>query len=178
MRIAIMAVSAMAVVSIGGCAAYTRGMGTQAPSGRIAVATLRKADGTPVGRATAREATGGLRITIDALGMPTGTHGAHIHTSGRCEGPDFMTAGGHWTPAGTQHGSLNPAGPHDGDLPNIIIGTDGRGTLGVTVAGGTLDGLLDADGAAMVIHAAADDMTTDPSGNSGARIACGVFAVN
>jgi Cu-Zn family superoxide dismutase len=110
--------------------------------------------------------------------MPTGTHGAHIHTSGRCEGPDFMTAGGHWNPAGTQHGSLNPAGPHDGDLPNIIIGTDGRGTLGVTVAGGTLDGLLDADGAAMVIHAAADDMTTDPSGNSGARIACGVFAVN
>lgn len=178
MRIAIMAAAATTLVSLGGCAAYTNGMGTQTESGRIAVATLKTPDGTAVGRATAREATGGLRITIDAMMLPTGTHGAHIHTTGRCDAPDFMTAGGHWNPAGTQHGSMNPAGPHEGDLPNIIIGTDGRGTLGVTIPAGTLNGLLDADGGAMVIHAKADDMATDPSGNSGARIACGVFAVN
>ncbi|OYW23021.1 MULTISPECIES: superoxide dismutase family protein [unclassified Sphingomonas] len=178
MRIAIMAGAALAVIGMGGCASGANDMGAQLPAGRIAVASLLTAAGTPVGRSTAREVTGGLRVTIDATGLPEGTHGAHIHTTGRCDGPDFMTAGGHWNPAGTQHGSLNPAGPHEGDLPNIIIGTDGRGTLGVLVPGGTLDGLLDADGGAMVIHAAADDMMTDPSGKSGARIACGVFSVN
>ncbi|WP_374132123.1 superoxide dismutase family protein [Sphingomonas sp. 28-62-20] len=153
-------------------------MGKQEPSGRIAVAALKLADGTDVGRATAREATGGLRITIEAMALPAGTHGAHIHAVGRCEGPDFMTAGGHWNPGGTQHGAMNPAGPHEGDLPNLVIGADQRGTIGVTVPGGTLAGLLDADGAAMVIHASADDLMTDPSGKSGARIACGVFAAN
>ncbi len=178
MRMAIMAAAAVSAASIGGCASYNEGMGPQAPSNRIAVAMLRTADGTNVGRATAREVTGGLRVTIDAVALPAGTHGAHIHAVGRCEGPAFMTAGGHWNPAGTQHGSMNPAGPHEGDLPNIIIGTDGRGTMGAVIPAGTLDGLLDTDGGAMVIHAAADDMMTDPSGNSGARIACGVFAVN
>ncbi len=178
MRIAIMTGAVLATLGISGCASYTQGMGSQELSSGIAVAVLRKADGSPVGRATAREVQGGLRVTIDAMALPTGTHGAHIHTTGRCDGPDFMTSGGHWNPAGTQHGSMNPAGPHDGDLPNIIIGTDGRGTLGVLVPAGTLDRLLDSDGGAMVIHAAADDMMTDPSGNSGARIACGVFAVN
>ncbi len=178
MRIAIMTGAVLAMFGIGGCASYTQGMGAQELSSGIAVAVLRKADGSPVGRATAREVQGGLRVTIDAMALPTGTHGAHIHTTGRCDGPDFMTAGGHWNPAGTQHGSMNPGGPHDGDLPNIIIGTDGRGTMGVLVPAATLAGLLDSDGGAMVIHAAADDMMTDPSGNSGARIACGVFAVN
>lgn len=178
MRLAIVACAAGALVCIGGCASYTKGMGKQEPSGRIAVAALKLADGTDVGRATAREATGGLRITIEAMALPAGTHGAHIHAVGRCEGPDFMTAGGHWNPGGTQHGAMNPAGPHEGDLPNLIIGADQRGTIGVTVPGGTLAGLLDADGAAMVIHASADDLMTDPSGKSGARIACGVFAAN
>ena len=73
---------------------------------------------------------------------------------------------------------MNPAGPHEGDLPNLVIGADGRGTLGITIPGGTLDGLLDADGGAIIVHASADDLMTDPSGNSGARIACGVFKAN
>lgn len=178
MRFAVVATTTMATLALGGCAGYTKGMGKQDPIGRIAVASLLTADGKGVGRATAREATGGLRVTIDATGMPTGTHGAHIHTTGRCDSPDFASAGGHWNPAGTKHGSMNPAGPHEGDLPNLIIGNDGRGTLGVTIPGGTLDGLLDADGGTMIIHAGMDDMMTDPSGNSGGRIACGVFAVN
>ena len=163
---------------VSGCASYAEGMGTHEPTGPVAIAALMTASGAPVGRATAREATGGLRVTIDVSGMAPGTHGVHIHTTGRCDGPDFMTAGGHWNPLGTKHGSMNPAGPHEGDLPNLVIGADGRGTVAVTIPGGTMAGLLDADGAAMVVHANADDLVTDPSGNSGARVACGVFSPN
>lgn len=170
-----MATAAVAL-SIGGCADYAKHMGVQTPGGRIALAPLANARGIAVGRATAREATGGLRISVDVTGMAPGTHGAHVHTTGRCDAPGFMTAGGHWNPTGTKHGTLNPAGPHEGDLPNLVVGADGRGTLGITIPGATLEGLLDADGSAIVIHADIDDLMTDPSGNSGARIACGVFA--
>ena len=75
-----------------------------------------------------------------------------------------------------KHGSMNPQGPHEGDLPNLIVDTGGRGTIGAMIPGATMAAMLDADGAALVIHAAADDLQTDPSGNSGARVACGVFA--
>ena len=150
--------------------------GAAMPGGRLATAQLLDATGRPVGRATVREVAGGLRVTVDARGLPAGTHGAHLHTVGRCDPPDFTSAGPHWNPAGTKHGSMNPQGPHAGDLPNLLVGRDGRGTLGAVLAGATMDGLLDADGAAMVIHAAADDLTTDPSGNSGARVACGVLS--
>ncbi len=176
MRNAITGVAAVALLSIGGCADSEQHMGVQIPGGGIALAPLLTEAGVAAGRATAREAIGGLRITIDATGLTPGTHGAHVHTVGRCDAPGFMTAGGHWNPTGTKHGSLNPAGPHEGDLPNLVIGKDGRGTLGIVVPGATLAGLLDDDGSAIVIHAASDDLTTDPSGNSGARIACGVFA--
>lgn len=149
--------------------------GAAMPGGRLATAQLTDTTGRPVGRATVREVAGGLRVTIDARGLPAGTHGAHLHTVGACTPPDFTSAGPHWNPAGTKHGSMNPQGPHGGDLPNLLIGKDGRGTLGVVLAGATMDGLLDADGASMVIHAAPDDLATDPSGNSGARVACGVL---
>lgn len=143
---------------------------------RMAVATLQAADGTMVGRASVREVPGGLRVTVDAHGLSAGEHGVHIHTKGLCEGPDFMSAGGHWNPTGAKHGARNPAGPHEGDLPNLVIGKDGRGNVGVIVPGASFDTLIDADGAAMVVHAGADDLVTDPSGNSGARVACGVFS--
>ncbi|MBY0520929.1 MAG: superoxide dismutase family protein [Sphingomonas sp.] len=178
MRFVMVATMAAATLALGGCAGYTKGMGEQNPVGRIAVAPLMTADGKAVGRATAREATGGLRITIDVTGLPAGTHGAHIHTIGKCDAPDFMSAGGHWNPGSTKHGSMNPAGPHEGDLPNLVVDNDGHGSVAITLPKGTLDGLLDADGSALVVHANMDDMMTDPSGNSGARIACGVFAVN
>ena len=116
-----------------------------------------------------------MGVSLDASALPPGTHGAHIHMVGRCDAPDFTTAGGHWNPTSKQHGTMNPAGPHEGDLPNLIVGTDGRGTLAITIPGATMAGLLDADGSAMVVHAGADDLRTDPSGNSGGRIACGVF---
>ena len=109
------------------------------------------------------------------LAVPPGAHGAHVHTVGRCDPLGFESAGGHWNPTGAKHGANNPAGPHLGDLPNMTVGADGRGTVSFTVPGATMDGLLDADGATMMVHANADDLVTDPSGNSGGRIACGVF---
>ena len=163
-----------AAVTLAGCQTDRSGS-TAAASYRTAVATMRTATNADAGRATATEVEGGLRLTLDARGLPAGTHGAHVHMVGRCDAPDFTTAGSHWNPTSRQHGTMNPQGPHSGDLPNLIVGTDGRGTIGVTISGATMAGLLDADGAAMVVHAAADDLKTDPSGNSGARIACGVF---
>jgi len=168
----------LTALALAGCQRNDAGkveMGEQVPGGRTAVALLRTAAGADVGRATATEVGGGVRFTIDGKAMPPGTHGAHVHMVGRCDAPDFTTAGAHWNPAGTQHGTMNPQGPHNGDLPNLIVGTDGRGTLGVTVPGATIDGVLDTDGSAMVVHANPDDLKTDPSGNSGGRIVCGVF---
>jgi Cu-Zn family superoxide dismutase len=168
----------LAALVLAGCQREDAGkveMGEQVPGGRTATALLRTAAGADAGRATASEVGGGVRFTIDGRGMPPGTHGAHVHMVGRCDALDFTTAGAHWNPGGTQHGTMNPQGPHNGDLPNLIVGTDGRGVLGVTVPGATMDGVLDADGSAMIVHANPDDLKTDPSGNSGGRIVCGVF---
>ncbi len=173
----LMGMTALAALAgmLAGCQTDRSRDAATAASYRTAVATMRTAANADAGRATATEVEGGLRFTLDARNLPPGTHGAHIHMVGRCDAPDFTTAGSHWNPAAKQHGTMNPQGPHAGDLPNLIVGTDGRGTIGITVPGATMDGLLDADGGAMLVHATADDLKTDPSGNSGARIACGVF---
>ncbi|MFO1261225.1 MAG: superoxide dismutase family protein [Sphingomonadaceae bacterium] len=125
---------------------------------------------------------GGLEVTVKAIGLTPGVHGVHIHTVGTCTAPDFASAGGHWNPTAKHHGMENPDGAHMGDLPNITIGADGTGTLTFTVPGASLSGgdtpLLDADGAAIVVHAGPDDMKTDPSGNSGGRVACGVIGAH
>ncbi len=176
-----MMTAAAGAMLVAGCA--TMGGGTAADSTAStgmsssggARAVLRMADGTEVGRAVATETGGAIRVSLDVSKLPAGPHGAHVHTTGRCDGPDFTTAGGHWNPTQKKHGTMNPQGPHQGDLPNLVIGSDGRGTIGAVIPGATLAGLLDADGAAMVIHAGPDDLMTDPSGNSGGRIACGVF---
>ncbi len=165
---------AAAAIAISGCATTGADMAaTTAPGGASAV--LRMADGTEVGRAVATAANGSVRITATGSALPPGPHGVHVHTTGRCDGPDFTTAGGHWNPTATQHGSRNPMGPHAGDIPNMTVGANGRGSLSFTLPSGTMPGLMDGDGASFVIHAAADDYKTDPSGNSGERIACGVF---
>ena len=143
--------------------------------GGAAVAILRTATNADAGRATATEVEGGLRFTLDASALPPGTHGAHIHMVGRCDAPDFTTAGGHWNPTSKQHGTMNPAGPHEGDLPNLIVGTDGRGTVGDHDPRRDDGRAARCGRPAMVVHASADDLMTDPSGNSGGRIACGVF---
>lgn len=149
--------------------------GAPIAGGARATAILTTVTGIKVGRATVADVQDGVRVTFDGRALPPGTHGIHIHTVGRCDAPDFASAGGHWNPTGMKHGSMNPQGPHEGDLPNLIVDTGGRGTIGAVIPGATLAALLDADGAALVIHADADDLQTDPSGNSGARVACGVF---
>jgi Cu-Zn family superoxide dismutase len=141
-------------------------------------AVLHDASGAEVGRARLQQAGKGIRVTIQVTKLAAGTHGVHVHAAGRCDGADFASAGPHWNPTNRQHGKDNPAGMHKGDLPNIVVGTNGRGNLGFTVDAATLGDLLDADKAAIVVHAAADDYRTDPSGNSGARIACGVLSAS
>jgi Cu-Zn family superoxide dismutase len=143
-----------------------------------AVAQLADATGRGVGQATLLETRGGVRILIDVTGLPPGIKGVHIHEVGRCDPPAFDSAGAHFNPTKVEHGSSNPRGPHAGDLPNITVEADGRGHLEVTARRVTLQtgptSLVDADGSAVVVHERADDLRTDPSGDSGARIACGV----
>ena len=148
--------------------------------GATATAELRNVNGQPVGTAVLSQVGDVVRIVLEAQGLPPGTKGVHIHEVGSCEGPTFTSAGGHFNPVGKQHGLLNPQGPHAGDLANIVIGPDGKGRLEtsaslVTLGSGT-NSILDANGSALVIHAAPDDFRTDPTGNSGARIACGVIS--
>jgi Cu-Zn family superoxide dismutase len=110
--------------------------------------------------------------------MSQGVHGVHLHMVGSCEAPDFESAGAHLNPEGREHGTQNPAGAHLGDLPNVTIGRSGAGTVSVTLPGSrdaVLSRLFDADGTAVVVHASPDDYRSDPSGNSGARVACGVL---
>ena len=175
MRIAMTATIGLTTLALAACTNDRVETGMPVANAMSATAMLRTASGAAVGRATAMDVAGGIRYTIDASAMPPGTHGAHIHTTGRCDAPDFASAGGHWNPTAMKHGTMNPMGPHEGDLPNLIVGTGGRATLAVTVPGQTMAQLLDADGAALVIHAGPDDLKTDPSGDSGGRIACGVF---
>ena len=151
------------------------------PAGPEAVAAeMRDAQGRTRARATVEQADDSLRVRVEAVAMSPGAYGAHLHAVGRCDRPSFTTAGAHWNPTGQMHGKDNPRGMHKGDLPNLLVGTDGRGSFEYTIPGARLTGggsdrLLDGDGAAMVIHAAPDDFRTDPSGNSGARTACGVL---
>ena len=142
-------------------------------------ADIVNATGAKIGTATLVPSAGGVRIDLSVSQLPPGTHGIHIHTAGKCEGPDFKTAGGHFNPADKKHGRDNPAGPHNGDLPNIEVGPDGKATTSLLDTNVTLsDGpnsLFHDGGTSIVIHAMQDDYKTDPAGNSGARIACGVI---
>lgn len=167
-----LASAAMLIVAISGCATPT------ANQKALATASIVHSDGSPAGTASIRANGNGLALTLDLKGMPAGEHGMHLHTTGACDGPGFTSAGGHLNPAGHKHGSLNPAGKHLGDLPNITIAANGTAHLTTALDGNAADletALFDSDGTAIVVHATADDYMTDPSGNSGARIACGVF---
>jgi Cu-Zn family superoxide dismutase len=143
-------------------------------------AVLMDPDGNKIGNVAISELAQGVRIFARADGLPPGVHAFHIHETGRCDPPDFKSAGGHYNPTGKQHGWDNPQGHHAGDFANVHVHEDGRlaveyFTDAVTLGEGQTT-LFDEDGSAVVMHESADDYRTDPAGAAGARIACGVIS--
>ncbi|WP_173202136.1 superoxide dismutase family protein [Geobacter sp. SVR] len=149
-----------------------------AESGKSATAKIIDSLGKTLGTAHFSEKNEGVEVTVKVSGLPPGKHGIHLHEQGKCDPPGFSTAGGHFNPSAKQHGSMNPGGKHAGDLPNLMVKADGTAEFTATAKGATLgDGggsLLKKGGTSIIIHAGPDDEKTDPSGNSGGRIACGV----
>jgi len=147
--------------------------------GETAKAALYNAEGKEIGNATFTDDSEGVRMVLTVGELTPGLHGFHIHAVGKCEGPDFKSAGGHFNPLGKKHGAKNPEGAHAGDLQNLSVETDGTAHVEWVVKGVTLgpgeNSLFHPDGTSLVIHANPDDEMTDPSGNSGARVACGVM---
>lgn len=152
------------------------------PAVTTITADLFDGAGKQIGNVQAsQDASGVVQLRVNATGLSAGDHGIHIHATGKCDGAAFATANGHFNPASKQHGLLNPAGHHAGDLPSLTAAANGTAaftttTRDVSLLSGGSNSIFDADGSALVIHAAADDQLTDPSGNSGARIACAVLA--
>lgn len=161
------------VLALAGCTSLG-----DVPTARLGQAKLQAGNGLPAGTAVLAAAGDRVTITVAAIGLPQGQHGLHLHTTGKCDAPGFTSAGAHLNPGNHQHGSANPQGSHLGDLPNLSIDGNGTGTLTMDLKATRAEAqaaLFDADASAIVIHAAPDDYRTDPTGGSGARIACGVF---
>ena len=172
--LAILAVSVSATL-LAGC------VHSRSENGVVAQAALIDTQGASIGSATITQSDPALLLKVRVSGLKQGTYAMHIHQIGKCDAPGFTTAGPHWNPAGKQHGLANMQGPHAGDLPNFNAASDGTANITVdladmAVASGAQP-LMDSDGAALLIHAQADDNMTDPSGNSGARIICGAFSL-
>lgn len=147
------------------------------------VVHLKTSSGQDAGTATFREIKGRtLSIKLNLKNLPFGQHAVHIHEHPACDAPDFKGAGGHFNPAGKQHGTMNPAGHHNGDLPqNVSIGEEHTGQASfkvndLSMTSGDVNNILANGGTAIVVHEKADDMKTDPTGNAGNRIACGVIS--
>jgi superoxide dismutase, Cu-Zn family len=143
-----------------------------------ASAVLKDPDGKELGKATLVATPSGTLITLTLTAAPPGVHGFHIHTTGKCEPPKFESAGGHFNPDDSQHGFLNPEGPHAGDMPNIHIPESGKLSVEMLNTLVSLSGenaLLDDDGTALMLHEGADDYKSDPAGHAGGRIGCGVI---
>ncbi|KGR76045.1 superoxide dismutase family protein [Ureibacillus sinduriensis] len=151
-----------------------------APEALKASANIMDTEGNEIGHMELTEGTDGILISLGLTKLSEGEHGIHIHEVGKCEKPTFESAGAHFNPLEKQHGFDNPKGPHLGDLPNIEPEEDGTVQLefvakNITLEPGMENSVLDGDGSAIIIHEGPDDYKTDPAGNSGARIACGVI---
>lgn len=168
------------LLTIAGFALFSAALPSAAAGPKSAHAEIVNAQGAKVGTAKITSNAKGVKISVKVSQLTPGEHGIHIHAVGKCEGPAFTSAGGHFNPTGAHHGVNNPQEPrpHAGDLPNLVVGANGKGSLSFTADGVTLgDGsnsLFHEGGTSIVIHAKADDLKSDPSGNSGDRIACGV----
>lgn len=154
------------------------GFSTAALAQGDARAELKDAQGQQVGQVTFKETPHGVLLHATFTGIPAGVHGFHIHQTGKCESP-FNSAGGHFSPATAQHGIENAMGMHSGDMPNIVVPAGGKMSVNILVMDVTLkagpNSLLRDGGTSLVVHQLADDNRSDPAGNAGARIACGVI---
>lgn len=160
----------MTALAVAGCATPM-----DAPRSALVV-PLVGASGQAVGTVRMWETPGAVSFRVEGNGFGVGRKGIHVHAVGRCDAPGFTTAGAHWNPAARKHGLANPAGPHAGDLPNVPASANGALRETVVLTGASLAALRDADGSALVLHAGEDDNVTDPSGNSGDRVACAVLS--
>ncbi|WP_199242852.1 superoxide dismutase family protein [Vitiosangium sp. GDMCC 1.1324] len=145
----------------------------QAAAGATATADVKDQKGQSLGQVTLTETPHGVLVKGSLANLPPGEHAIHIHETGKCEAP-FKTAGGHLNPSKKKHGILAPEGKHEGDMPNLHVEADGKVQFDFFAQDLTLADVLDADGSAVVVHATADDYKSDPAGNAGDRIACGV----
>ena len=148
------------------------------PSAAKTKVELKDAQGKDVGTVILWEQGSGVGLQLDLHGLPAGEHAIHFHQNPKCDGPEFKSAGGHFNPDGKKHGFENPEGHHAGDMPNFTVDANGKADAKLedkdANLGADAHSLFSNGGTALVIHAKADDMKTDPSGNSGDRIACGV----
>ena len=140
---------------------------------------MKDAQGQSIGTASLSAMMGGVHIALDLKNLKPGPHALHVHLTAKCEGPAFASAGGHFNPAGKKHGSKNPDGPHAGDMENFTVAADGTAkgmvmAMGVTL-GSEANSVFTNGGTALMVHAGADDMMTDPAGAAGDRIACGTI---
>lgn len=148
---------------------------------KTVTATLQDGNGGSIGSVQlSQDAKGVVQVTVSGSGLSAGEHGIHIHATGKCDGQAFASANAHFNVTNHQHGLSNPAGPHDGDLPGLTAVANGTYTYTATTDRISLTGgpanVFDADGSALIVHAAKDDQVTDPTGNSGGRVACAVIA--
>jgi Cu-Zn family superoxide dismutase len=161
----------------GDTAGAAQDTGATGSAGANATAAMRDSAGKDLGTLTLTDSGQSIAVSGRLTGLPRGEHAIHIHTVGQCDAPKFEGAGDHWNPTNKQHGKDSRGGPHFGDLPNLTVAQNGSASVQATTPGGTLRGpnaALDADGAAVVVHVKRDDYKTQPSGDSGDRIACGV----